>query len=210
MGRRERQMEKRRQRWGQIAIGILLIFLMVASILQFGSDKSTNSMSYNGQTFKATQQGFTTKLGGTTVVLQDWPLNVNASQVFMQNIYGNVVLVTVDPGVLELLASTDTFGVTFNPESPAIEFVDLSRFDLAQHYSVVSGQLWNSSNYEMPVFNCSAATPQIPVVQLLITNSSNASITLNGNCLTLSGDPQGLLATKDYLILAKYGVFSNE
>jgi hypothetical protein len=75
------------------------------------------------------------------------------------------------------------------------------------------GVLRNSTKFPtLGELNCSAAQPGFPILQFLAPNASEQgllTVTAAGECITVSGDAYGLLAAKDYFLLATHGVIPN-
>ncbi len=212
MGRRERQAEKKRQRWAQIAIGVVLVLLMVVSIVQFGGNYSSNgSLTFNGHRFTAGKNGFTVKADGQQLQVLNMPLGQDPQGVTFHSAFGTAVRVDADPAALPLLTGAPFLVVTFDPASPFPDVIDLVRLGLSQEYgNVASAVLRNSSQYSgLPVITCANASAQFPVLRLELANTTQeANVTVSDGCVTLAGDPQGLLAARDWLILAKHGVIT--
>jgi len=214
MGRREERSERQRKRWGQIAIGLLLVFLMIVSIVQFSDNRttSTGNLRFNGYAFTPVAEGFSVKAAGRELIVQDLPLGQNGSSVTFQNLYYDLITVEVPLGLGAQLRNATFIVTTFDPGlgQPGIQFVDLSRLDLYKALpNVVGAILRNSSDYQgLPVATCADAKPEVPVIELRALNetANGTTITRNGSCLVVVGTPQGVLAAKDYLILAYAGV----
>jgi len=211
MGKRERQKQQRRQRWGQVAIGIFIALLMILSVIQFSNNgSSSNALTFNRKRFTLQQDGFRVKADGQQLLVQDLPIEGNVANATYQNLYGTYITVTADPAAIALLENASAFVLTFDPatEQPAIRSIDFIRYDLAQRLGKVYGAvLANSTAYpSLPVVGCDQTSTQMPVVQLLASNETTSSITLVDGCVTITGDAQALLAAKDHLLLSFVGV----
>jgi hypothetical protein len=213
MGRREEREERRRKRWGQIAIGLLLVFLMVVSIVQFSENQtpSTGNLGFNGYVFTPVAEGFSVKAAGRELIVQDLPVGQNGSSVTFQNLYYDFITVEAPSGIGAQLRNASFIITTFDPGlgQPGLQYVDLSRLDLYKALpNVVGGILRNSTDYQgLPVATCADAKPEVPVIEFRAQNETNGTTILrNSSCLVVVGTPQGVLAAKDYLILAYAGV----
>jgi len=214
---KRRNKEVKRQRWSQIAIGAFLILLMVVSIAQVSLDQNSNSKTaYHGTRFKLTPDGFTAKVAGQEERYEAVPFSDQNGTVLFQSMRGGVVVLVPAPGVGALLKNAEVIALTFDPlTSPEVaSFLDLVRLDLTQAFpNVVNGMLENVSAYRLPLINCSMASPRSPVIKLLIANTTRTglvNVSLNGSCVTVSGDGAGLVAATAYLRLARDGVMSAE
>ncbi len=209
---KRRSREAKRQRWAQIAIGVFLILLMVVSIAQVSLDQnSNNKIRYHDTTFRLTPQGFVAKVEGVTQQYDAAPFSEENGTIFFQGVHGGVTALKPAPGVGALLQQAQVLALTFDPRTPPelASFLDLVRLQLSQAFpNVVNGMLLNVSDYTLPVINCSMATSQGPVIQLLINSTGKdvANITLVKNCITIRATPAGMLAASSYLRLARAGV----
>lgn len=215
MTRRERAREDQRRRWSQIIIGLFICLLMVLSIVQFAdynNSSATGGLTFNKHTFTAVPEGFKVTVDGLEVIVDDLPLGYNGSTVEFQNLYYDRVTVRADPGVMAAVRSASFRVVAFDPltSSPAIEYVELARFKLMQYVpNTVSAVLRNSTTYSaLPLVSCADAQGGVVVIKLFSTNetSNGATLTQEGSCITVEGNPASLLAAKDYLILGSLGV----
>lgn len=217
MGRRKRN-EQRRQRISQIAIGLLLVFLMVISILQVSLDQNNKQKyTFNKHNFIVERDHFKTKLNGAWKQFRFAPFEENGTKILFRTPYGVIVQFQSAPGVAQLLQQSSAWAVTFNPDAPPqlLQIIDGVRFELSREMEgmVGSGILTNATtnpDYQgFPRIDCDVATSQMPVIRLLLANMTSspfANITLNGSCITISGSPAGLAASRDYLLLARGGV----
>ncbi len=215
--RRERRSEKQRQRWGQIAIGVFLVLLMVLSIAQVSIDQNDGTTTAFGKTkFTRTADGFTAKVAGETRSYDFVPYEESNGTVFFESLQGAVVDVRPAPGAGKLLSDASFIAITFDPGAPAetASLMDLVRLELTRDFgNVFSGVLENSTLYPaLQRVDCPSATPQVPVIKLLVANTTStgfANATLDGSCLTIIADAPSIVAVKDYLRLAKNGVMSD-
>ncbi len=214
MKRSERASGVWKQRLSQIAIGLFLVALMILSIVQFANNNATNSggLTFNKHDFTQVRDGLSVTAGGKQLTVQDFPVAQNASTLTFQSVYGLIIPVEAQPGISTILKNATYIVTTFDPTADAqrLQFVDMARFDLSQQLpNTYSGQLENSTAYPgVPVATCADAVNGAVVIRLIVTNqtSSNATIAAAGDCITATGDPYGLVAAKDYLILSYYGV----
>jgi hypothetical protein len=214
MGRRERRKEKRMQRWGQIAIGLLLVLLMVVSILQVSmSPEGNGKIRFNEHSFTPTPEGFHAKINGEKALYQFAPIEGNTTQLYMQAIQGGVVLINGNPQLFPTIQQATYVGITFDPyiDDQVKPFIDLFRFELGNAWqNTLNGVLENSTEYPaLKEMTCEMATPQLPIILLEINASSNqgfSNITFTENCAHVYADPIGFLATLDYFLLGKQGV----
>lgn len=217
MGRKDRQVEQRRQRIGQLAIALFIVILMVLSMFAFVSDpQQSGTVKYNGQTFTRVPDGFFTEAGGQELLLHSLPLERNGTVYLFQDIFNSFVEIDADPLLLSRLRDAAFIVVTFDPDTSAsaIPFIEQVRFDLSQQLpDVISAKAANSTAYPaLPVVTCADAQPDMPVISFVLLNESErrSSIVLDGECIVVSGDPQGLLVGKDFLLLSYYGVFDEQ
>ena len=217
MGRRGNRAEKQRQRWGQIAIGLILVFLMVVSIVSINPDDG-NSYKFNDVKFMVEQDFFIAKINGEQGTYRYAPYEGNTTRALFQTPFGAVVEFNSDPTISQYLAVAPYLAITFDPEMQpeVLPIIDGIRYELSEELGLVlSGVLSNSTTYaSLPVIDCPEATSEIPVIKLLLANTTNyggfANLTLEGSCITVLADPPGLAATRDYILLARQGVLPDE
>lgn len=198
--------DARRRRFGQIAIGLLLVVLMVFSIVGYGV--GNNPQRVADSRFEMTDEGFVLKETG--MLLHAIPLERTDEGQIMQNFLGTIVRVSPEADVAPLLTDAQYIATTFDPSTPQpdIQFVELARFSMQQALpNVFSGILAPSQNYPaVQTVTCASAEPTYPVVQMIVTNETlGATITRNGSCVTIAGDAQGVLAAKDWILLTVTG-----
>ncbi len=204
---------ERRQRIGQLLIGLFLVAVMLFSILGYGlSNRQEDPFTFNGKRFTQTMDGFTLTASGKKLLLQNLPLEGNAENATYQNLFGAYLQVSGDPAVFPALREATGLTFTFDPnaEQPAIQFLELARFDLAQALgNVYGGVLEESDQYPLlPVVDCAQATTQLPVISFLIDENATGTVRFaaEGDCITVTSDPWGVLAAKDHLLLVLLGV----
>jgi|GEM_PF-2499625 len=217
--RRSHRSEQQRQRWSQIAIGVFLVLLMVLSIAQVSLNQDDGTTLAFGTTkFTRGAEGFTAKIAGVTHTYDFVPYSNSNGTLFFQNVQGGTVVLRHTPGAGQLLRDASFIALTFDPSVPATAAasLDYARFQLRKAFEgkalQTDGVIMNNSAYpDFPVIDCPSATTQIPVIKLVVANTTTgfANVTLNGTCLTILGDRLGIVAAKDYLLLAKDGVISD-
>lgn len=210
MGRRERQREAQRQRWAQIAVGLILVFLMVLSLVQFGSNNNTATrVTFNKEKFTLDQEGWHAKIDGEEMLFHSVPLEGNTSKVVMQSVFSGVTVVSAEAAIGGLLQNADSLQVTFDQTIPAdfMQPVDQARFELSQNFQVVNGILGESDVYSLPVITCASSSESTPVIAFYVNQSAyNVTITREDTCITVVSNALDALVAKDYLILASKGV----
>jgi len=213
MRKKELVKEERRKRWAQIAIGLFIIVIMVLSIVQIADYQNAGGVEYNGYTFEQSPEGIAVKLEKKTITVQSFPLERNGSVFQLQNLYGGVIPITTVPGIAPLVQDADYVIVLFDPNTGAeqLQFLDYARFELSKELpNMVSAVTQNSTAYPaLPVVACEQAGGGYVVVEMKLVNETNVTFTREGDCLTVTGDPYGLLAAKDYLLLSYYGVITD-
>ncbi|MBR9693064.1 hypothetical protein GOV07_03995 [Candidatus Woesearchaeota archaeon] len=217
MSRRSQRAEKKRQKWGQIAIGLLLVFLMVVSIVSINPD-TNNTFKFNDIKFDVQQDFFVAKINGEQGTYRYAPYEGNTTRALLQTPYGGVVEFNSEPAISRYLAVAPYIAITFDPEmQPEIlPIIDGIRYELMQELGYIfEGVLTNSTAYaSLPVLDCPEATSEIPVIKLLLANTTGyggfANLTLEGSCITVLADAPGLAATRDYILFARQGVLPDE
>ncbi len=213
MRRRDDEKLERRRRLSLVLISLFIVAIMVFSMIGFGNygDSGTGDFAYGSQKFTLTQQGFQTKLDGKIVIVHDAPLEKNGSRILFQSVFGRIIEVEDTGGAATLFTNSLYRIVAFDPATPApgIQYVEQARFDLWQSVpNTIGAVTTNSTLYPtLPVVSCADATPDMVVLTLVVTNESVATLSVNGSCITGGGDPEAILAIKDYLLLATKGVF---
>ncbi len=212
MARRARREEKKRQRWGQIAIGLLLVVLMVVSVAQVAVNQDPGgSYKFNDQKFSLQNDFFTAKIDGEVKAFRYAPVQGDMSNILFQNAFGDFVNITATP-TINLFLQQSTYLLTFDPNMPRemLPLMDQIRFELSDEFGTVyNGVTENSTDYPgLQVIDCQVGTSQVPVIKLTFSNATRpfTNITLDGSCIAVLGDPQGLLAARDYLVLGRAGV----
>lgn len=208
--RRRLAKDARRQRINQVLIGIFFIVIMVGSIWGFSMSNAPTEPQYGETTFSFNGEAFEVEADGETLILHGVPVDATQDGFLIQNIFNQVVTVRVDEDVLPLLTEAEYFATTFDPETPQpeIQLIDLLRYNLEQVPNRFDGILAPDPRYAgLQAVTCASAKPTYPVVQFLLRNETlGANVTRSGDCITVAGDAQGLLAAKDVLILELYGV----
>lgn len=202
--------EARRKRWGQIGIGLLLVFLMVFSILGYSVNTRPTAASYGNADFEATDLGFVTEVDSRELLVHAVPIEETPQGWLLQTAFQGNVFVDMEEGVIPLLQDAQYIATTFDPEvaQPDIQFLELARFNFQQNIpGVYGGVLTPSEKYpQAQHVTCESAEQTYPVVRFIRTNASNANITRDANCVTVEGSAQAVLAGKDLLVLGYYGV----
>ncbi|RME32289.1 hypothetical protein D6789_00030 [Candidatus Woesearchaeota archaeon] len=205
---RRLQRDARRQRINQVLIGIFFIAIMVGSIWGFSqanapTQQGDSRFSFNGEAFEV-------KADQGTLVVHGFPQDVAPGHVVMRNIFNQLVTVDMQEDVAPLLANAEYIATTFDPATPQpdIQVLDLIRYSLRQLPNHFDGILTPDQRYaSLQQVTCANAQATYPVVQFLVTNATlSANVTREGDCVTVAGDAQGLLAAKDVLLLTLGGV----
>ncbi len=206
---RRLQRDARRQRINQILIGLFFIVIMVGSIWGFSLSNAPDhefakkKFSFNGKEFEV-------PVGDTTLLVHGVPTSAAPGKIVLQNVFNQFVTVTMDDDVGPLLDGASYIATTFDPTTPpsGLQVIDLIRYGLTQAPNYFDGVLEPSERYPaLQQVTCANAQPDYPVIQFLFGNTTLAArMTRDGNCITITGDAQGLLAAKDVLLLRAYKV----
>lgn len=139
-----------------------------------------------------------------------YTLELNGNDVELQHLPALVTYLDVDPGVAPLLAGAQQLALVAdaNTTPEELPLVDYARFQLALGLPAPSFTAMTGENaYNQPVFNCSMASPQLPVL-LFTPSNGTPRITRDGSCVTVEGSGRGLLAAKDRLLYERYGIIA--
>ncbi len=172
---------------------LFIAFIMVSSVLGytiFGGTEQTTTR-YNGYSFVRTSTGWQTKVNK-----QELSFNFHPSEVEHINI---------SQGIVDLIKNTNMIYLTFDPDQPDLQYIDLSRFEMTDIFftflqtyaeNAVTKQ---SSKYDLKILDCTNATSSVPVIHFKQGNETKAY--KDDSCIIIqSTDGPGYLKLKDRLI----------
>ena len=174
-----------------------IAFIMISSafaVIFYGFADQTTSLKYEGITFTKSNIGWDSKIDGKRYSFYYHPSEVE--------------FINVSDRVLEKIASYQ-LDMTSDSESEFKDTIALVEYDLStllnSNYNVFSRTGFiNENEFYLPIFNCSMATEDIPVIYFTFSNAT--SVSLKDNCIVVEArnDPD-FLRIKDRLV---YGLLS--
>jgi hypothetical protein len=192
--------EQRKKRMSVI-LTIGIAFIMVASIFAIVIDNQSQTIpDYNKHKFVLGSVGYKTKISGQYMEFYYYPSDLER--------------INLNPDITAKLKNSQGVAFVFNPTenvSENLQYIDLIRYDLETQLDKPAyfGITINSSKYALPVISCANATPEFPFV--LINISSDTSLNISSeypNCIIMNAKLKELLAAKDRLLYAYYGIMS--
>jgi hypothetical protein len=203
----EQEHDKRRRRialFGSLFMVLILLFSTFAYYMTGNTGQGNDQMSYPGYEFRFKDLG-----GGRGVLVTD----INGQEVEFQALPVLVGYLEVDPVAVQLIKNAPQVVLVSDPNE-SLEYrtnVDYARLQLNLAIpKMVNAMSTPDDRYQMPVANCSMASPQTPVVMFVSSNGTNESrVTTNGACITVMGEDRELLYTKDRIIYEYYGILDN-
>ncbi|MBU0980444.1 MAG: hypothetical protein KJ709_06555 [Nanoarchaeota archaeon] len=177
---------------------LFMVFIMVTSLAGFLAPDEGSDFKYGKYKFTAREDAFYTSIDGKQFRFYHTPElaeNVTFDTAAKDKIFGSrMILVSFEPS-----------------EDPVF---DLVRFELSQEMPelfsvfVASGIALEDDRYDLPVISCLNATEYVPVIMLLPSNES--SVTIDDDCIAISGSEDGLLLAKDRLMYSLAGILDGE
>ncbi len=170
----------------------VMVAIMVGSFGTVMLYAPHTSTAYNGQQYE-----FDEELGMITTTLDGETLRFH-SQVT------TALSIPYDAQVTPLLSAPQLI-VTFDPqEEEQLEYYDLVRSELAFAFpNIAGGVTQESEEYALPILSCDDATEQNPIIEL---RSGEARVSIDDNCILLSGNLTSVVLAKDALLYNYYGL----
>lgn len=192
MTRSQRQRAKRERR-SKLWMGIIIIALMVLSSLAFimvyYAPTSTDPNAPAGLDYEIVDNQIIVEVeDGKQVAFGSFP---NEG-------------IEVPSQVVPLLRDAVIVVTAFDPSDESnLPYVEAVRFDLARHIPAAQAAMTLSESdlYDLPVGSCADATAEAPIVQLI---NGSQRITVEGSCITLAAQQQGLFLLRDQLLYEYY------
>ena len=136
---------------------------------------------------------------------------IDGNDIELQHLPPLVTYVEVDPGVTPVLGNAQQIALVADTNSTPedLALVDYARLQLALGLRTPSFSAMTGENaYGLPVINCSAASPQMPVVLFTAVNDT-PRIDLDGSCVIVRATGRGILAAKDRLLYERLGIIAD-
>ncbi|HYD03574.1 MAG TPA: hypothetical protein VEC16_04700 [Alphaproteobacteria bacterium] len=199
--------EEKKKNWGAIAIALFFIFSMVIGIFAVVLDNG-GVPNYNGYSFKVANVD-----GGIV-----YKTKINKEYMDFYYYPGDLEIIKLDPQITNQLRQMTGLGLVFNPyqnNTYDLAYIDLIRYELqTQLDKTVYFGITNQSDIytTLPVVNCSIATAQFPLIIIDTNVNYTAGVDTfkiskeNPNCIILNAKLRDLIAAKDRLVYAYYGV----
>jgi hypothetical protein len=153
--------------------------------------QGSQSLEYNGYTFTPEQNYYTTTVDGVT----------------KQFLYPpeSTLDIGVPDGATTTLEGSPVFWVAFNPNTSDVQTAEVARYSLAFNLDkqVSTAITQPSPQYSAPVMTCANQT-QAPMIQLVQGNFTQ--ITVDNNCITVSGSGNELLRATERLVYELLGI----
>lgn len=181
--------EQPREKSRKTLYTIIIAGIMILSVIGFTmTQSSSQTVKYNGYTFKLEDQKWTTKANNQKFSFYYLPSEVSY----------------INSTNLESLKYVKSVYLTFNPEQKYLQVIDLIRFELAENlfnleiYPIQSVTL-NNSLYNLPIITCLNATQFVPIIEF--KESDETEIIIQNNCIILnSASEQDFIKLKDLLL----------
>lgn len=189
-------MKKDNTKRNKIIWTVIIVVLMSSSIFGYAMFGAEEQTTYNKFKFTKTQAGWQTKINKEIIQFYFHP-----SEVENLNLSSDIIDVIRDKSMIYL---------TFNPDEEELGFIDLARFDLANIFLnnldiYTESATTKNSTPNFPIIDCSDATDSIPVLKLMLSNSTEFE--KQDNCILLKARTgQDILALKDRLLYSLLGV----
>ncbi|MFH1591011.1 MAG: hypothetical protein ABIC95_03705 [archaeon] len=186
-----RRKSEKQSFWNQKNImSIFIVLIMTTSVMAFMFSGSTiNRTEYNGHTIKQV----TSNEGETHYEVKGESYQFSYPPESMDSL-------AIDDGVMVRLSATDMLSVTYNETSSFVEdfaVLQLTLIEtLGERNTYVEAALTDDNPYGVPVRTCEHATVSVPVI--VLSEGEQPGITIDGDCLTLTGRGQG-----DFLLLTE-------
>ena len=179
-----------------IFVAAIMVFSTFAFVLDFATSNDT-SLTYNNYEFIQTQQGYQTEINDKPILFSHHPL---------QTTYLNM-----SPAARELLANKTIIGITYNPVDPFASPLAENQYYFEQTLLILDATIVRGITHQptlaLPQLTCLNATPQFPVIELRVTNTT--TIYAQGSCIIAEAIyPRELPAITTRLIYTIVGIMS--
>ena len=174
----------------------------VAEVMLYGGGTGENQMEYGDYEFEYRDLG-----AGAGVLVT----SINGQEIEFQNLPTQVGYIEVDPSAIFLMKNSKQIALLSDPNMSIDDasMVDYARLQLGLAIPEKAFNAMDKSDerYQLPVLNCSVATPQMPVVVFNMSNDTR--ITTDGYCVILHGQERDLMRLKDRVIFEYYNILDN-
>jgi len=170
--------KSRRKNRLSLYMSFFIAFIMITSVfgvMFYGFAGGGEVIKYEGHKFTATPQGYATKIDGKTYYFDVLPQD-------LENI-------NIDSSIKSELDSSNALVITSDPKSSYKQDIAVSSYNLnaiLTKQGKYTANAFNSANDQLPVITCINATPGLPVMEIIESNQTIA--TLNNNCITVEFD----------------------
>lgn len=159
-------------------MSFFIAFIMITSVfgvMFYGFAGGEDTVKYEGHKFIATPQGYATKIDGKTYYFDVLPQD-------LENI-------NINEGIKSELSNSNALIITSDPKSSYIQDIAVSSYNInaiLTEQGKYTANAFNSANNQLPVITCMNATPGLPVMEIIESNQTTA--TLSNNCITIEFD----------------------
>jgi hypothetical protein len=181
-----------------ILVTAFIVFSMVISIFAIVVDNQSQSIpDYNKHSFRFTDNGYKTKINKTYIEFYYYPSDLEE--------------INLSSEIISKIKNSQGIGFVFDPEDNITDnllYIDVMRYDLETQLDkpVYFGISSNSTKYALSVVNCSSAADYLPIIIINTSADTGFHVSDNPNCIILNARLKNLLAAKDRLVYAYYGV----
>tara|TARA_Y100000310_G_scaffold332444_1_gene408033 strand:+ start:8587 stop:9168 length:582 start_codon:yes stop_codon:yes gene_type:complete len=172
-------------------------FIMISSVfgvMFYGFTSPEDKIKYNDFVFTRTRDGFTTEINKKDVSFFNFPEQVED--------------INIDNEIIQRLKNTAEIDITYDENNTYSSRIALIEYNLEpilrDSFNIYLRKGFATENsYNLPVINCSMATPKVPV--LYFRSSDITRIYLEDDCIIAEAD-----AGNDFLRIADrllYGMF---
>ena len=159
-------------------------------------NESREELTYGDYEFIRTQDGWATEVDGRMYEFSYLPSDVEE--------------LNISRDVSERLKGLKVVYITFNPNSKAVQQLELMRFELGRSFSEMfgiypmPGITEENEQYNQTLITCENATVSIPVIHIVEANDTNAYV--GGNCIVLEPNEFSAIALKDWILYSMLGI----
>ncbi len=191
--------DKSKKDWKKVFMGVFLTLVMMGSlgmgIFGMNSGQSKNAPEYNGHEFEVADDRsyLSTEIEEKEMKFHYFP--------------GNLEYIQMSSTAEERIGEAEVLTFVFTPEDGGVRYLDVGRYflDQAGESNVLFGVTHNTSEYELPVVDCSESRPKSPV--FVFNQSFDPPEFVEGDsCYYLNGDSKKYLALLDRVLYEYYGV----
>lgn len=197
--------EEKAERRNKIILGVFITVIMVGSTLGFfvgSTDNSNDGIEYNAKNgekynFMLSQGLYYTK--------------INNKQLEFYNLPFTIEKLNISDEIFNSINNAGAIYITFNPDSENIQYIEQTRFDLANELEdfnkyVISGIINESKIYNAyPIITCENSTMYFPVINFIDSNKTSDAYK-SDSCIIVEGDTLDFLRFRDYIIYKFYNV----